>query len=194
MGSLMFTHGQWGRYGRLGDAYLCDSCVHRWHQHSRHHHHRQTRHWHTGRPCRIGTPTSQHRSPLRLHTHTHTHTHTLDPEGGRLVTFGTARMTHYSHLASVPIISARGRCERTSRGILKILRLFVLELWVPTSPIGYHWQERAGHLEARFQGEWVVPVNILIAVERQLNALQLCRWQFLYNETLQQTFRPLLSK
>ena len=40
---------------------------------------------------------------------------------------------------------------------LKILRLSVLELWVLTSPIGYHWQDRAGHLEARFQGEGVVP-------------------------------------
>ena len=38
------------------------------------------------------------------------------------------------------------------------------------------------------------PANILIPLERQLNALQLCRWTFLYNETLQQTFPPLLSK
>jgi len=38
------------------------------------------------------------------------------------------------------------------------------------------------------------PANILIPFERQLIALQLCCWQFLYNETLQQTFRPLLSK
>jgi len=38
------------------------------------------------------------------------------------------------------------------------------------------------------------PANILIPPERQLIALQLCRWQFLYNETLQQTSRPLLSK
>jgi len=38
------------------------------------------------------------------------------------------------------------------------------------------------------------PANILIPLKRQLNALQLCRWQFLYNETLQQTFRPSLSK
>jgi len=39
------------------------------------------------------------------------------------------------------------------------------------------------------------PTNILIPLERQLIALQLCRWLlFLYNETLQQTFRPLLSK
>ena len=29
------------------------------------------------------------------------------------------------------------------------------------------------------------PANILIPLERQLNALQLCRLQFLYNETLQ---------
>ena len=36
--------------------------------------------------------------------------------------------------------------------------------------------------------------NILIPLERQLIALQLCRWQLLYNETLQQTFCPLLSK
>ena len=38
------------------------------------------------------------------------------------------------------------------------------------------------------------PANILIPFERQLIALQLCRWQFLYNENLQQTFRPVLSK
>jgi len=38
------------------------------------------------------------------------------------------------------------------------------------------------------------PANILIPLERQLIVLQLCRWHFLYNETLQQTFRPLLSK
>ena len=38
------------------------------------------------------------------------------------------------------------------------------------------------------------PTNVLIPRERQLNALQRCRWQFLYNETLQQTFRPWLSK
>jgi len=40
-----------------------------------------------------------------------------------------------------------------------------------------------------------LPANILIPLERRLIALQLCRWQFfLYNETLQQTSRPLLSK
>jgi len=46
----------------------------------------------------------------------------------------------------------------------------------------------------RYQGNRDTPANILIPLERQLTALQLCRWQFLYNETLQQTFRPLLSK
>jgi len=43
---------------------------------------------------------------------------------------------------------------------LKILRLSILELWVLTSPIGYHWQERACHLESRFQGQGVVPLPI----------------------------------
>ena len=44
------------------------------------------------------------------------------------------------------------------------------------------------------KGTELPPANILILLERQLIALQLCRWQFLYNETLQQTFHPLLSK
>jgi len=43
---------------------------------------------------------------------------------------------------------------------LKILRLSVLELRVLRSPIGYHWQERASHFDARFQGEGVVPLPI----------------------------------
>jgi len=38
------------------------------------------------------------------------------------------------------------------------------------------------------------PANILIPLDRQLIGLQLCCSQFLYNETLQQTFRPVLSK
>jgi len=38
------------------------------------------------------------------------------------------------------------------------------------------------------------PAHILIPLQRQLIALQLCCWQFLYNETLRQTFRPVLSK
>ena len=33
------------------------------------------------------------------------------------------------------------------------------------------------------------PAIILIPLERQLTVLQICRWHFLYNETLQQTFR-----
>jgi len=49
-------------------------------------------------------------------------------------------------------------------------------------------------IEPRFQGKGSSPANILIPLERQLIAIQLCRWQFLYNETLQQTSRPLLSK
>jgi len=55
-------------------------------------------------------------------------------------------------------------------------------------------QEGVGHLEPRFRGKGRPPANILIPLERQLIALQLCRLQFLYNETLQHTFRPELSK
>jgi len=43
-------------------------------------------------------------------------------------------------------------------------------------------------------GRTCPPANILIPLERQLIVLQLCCWQFLYNETLQQNFHPVLSK
>jgi len=49
-------------------------------------------------------------------------------------------------------------------------------------------------LRADIKGIELPPANILIPLERQLIVLQLCRWQFLYNEALQQTFRPALSK
>jgi len=50
-------------------------------------------------------------------------------------------------------------------------------------------------LGAKFSGgNGHPPANILISLKRQLIVLQLCRWHFLYNETLQQTFRPLLSE
>ena len=49
-------------------------------------------------------------------------------------------------------------------------------------------------LRSDIKGTELPPANILIPLERQLIALQLCRWEFLYNETLRQTFRPVLSK
>ena len=49
-------------------------------------------------------------------------------------------------------------------------------------------------MRSDIKGMELPPANILIPLERQLNALQLCCWEFLYNETLQQTFRSLLSK
>jgi len=49
-------------------------------------------------------------------------------------------------------------------------------------------------LHSDMKGTELTPANILIPLERQLIVLQLCRWEILYNETLQQTFRPLLSK
>jgi len=40
-------------------------------------------------------------------------------------------------------------------------------------------------LRSDIKGTELPPANILKPLERQLIALQLCRWQFLYNETLQ---------
>ena len=49
-------------------------------------------------------------------------------------------------------------------------------------------------LRSDIKGTELPPANMLIPLERQLIALQLRRLQFLYNEPLQQTSRPLLSK
>jgi len=48
----------------------------------------------------------------------------------------------------------------------------------------------------RYQGNGATPCQYIdtVPLERQLIALQLCHWQFLYNEPLQQTFRPSWSK
>jgi len=49
-----------------------------------------------------------------------------------------------------------------------------------------------GSVKAKISGEkGHSPDNILIPLKRQLIMPQLCCGQFLYNETLQQTFRPL---
>ena len=53
---------------------------------------------------------------------------------------------------------------------------------------------RVGPFAFRYQGNGANPANILIPLESQLIVLQLCRWEFLYNETLQHTYSPLLSK
>ena len=47
-------------------------------------------------------------------------------------------------------------------------------------------------LRSDIKGTELPSANILMPLERQLIALQFCSWQFLYNETLQQTSRPLL--
>jgi len=48
----------------------------------------------------------------------------------------------------------------------------------------------------RFQGNGATPSQYIDTTQkaRQLIALELCRWEFLYNETFQQTSCPLLSK
>jgi len=57
--------------------------------------------------------------------------------------------------------------ESRDQPLHQVWRSYGYPLWVPTSPIGYHWQERAGHLEARFHGEGVVPLPIYIATNRK---------------------------
>jgi len=59
---------------------------------------------------------------------------------------------------------------------------------------GRCFQRESVPLRSDIKGTELAPANILIPLERQLIALQLCRWHFLYNETFQQTFRSLLSK
>jgi len=57
-------------------------------------------------------------------------------------------VSHDAHLAVT--VSTKFEVDTT-------IRCLVIAL---SSPIGYHWQERAGHLEARFQGEGVIPLPI----------------------------------
>ena len=61
------------------------------------------------------------------------------------------------------------------------------------------WQDSAPPrgsvpLRSDIKGMELPPAIMLIPLESQLTALQLWRWQSLYNETLQQTFRCLLTK
>jgi len=51
-----------------------------------------------------------------------------------------------------------------------------------------------GQFQPRFQGEGVVPCQYIDTTRKAIDCATICRWQFLYNETLQQTYRPLLSK
>jgi len=54
--------------------------------------------------------------------------------------------------------------------------------------------ERSVPLRLDIKGTELPPANILIPLERQLIALQPCRRQFLYDETLQQTSCPFFSE
>jgi len=56
------------------------------------------------------------------------------------------------------------------------------------------FQCRSVPLHSDIKGTELPPANILIPLKRQLIALQLCRCEFLYNESFQQTFCPLFSK
>jgi len=45
-----------------------------------------------------------------------------------------------------------------------------------------------GHFDPKFQVEGVAPTSNFCTVNRSINALHLCRWQFSHKETLLQTF------
>jgi len=113
-----------------------------------------------------------------------------------------------SRLGSIPNIAAldRGR-HLYSAGRPSRWALAHISSWTSFS-ISYGWGasrqnvsklaafRRGGSVWAKISGgRGRPPANILTPLERQLIVLQLCRWQqFLYDETLQQTSRHLLSK
>jgi len=55
-------------------------------------------------------------------------------------------------------------------------------------------QEGVGHLEPKFQGEGVVPCQYINTTRKAIDCAKTLPREFLYNETLQQTFRSVLSK
>jgi len=54
--------------------------------------------------------------------------------------------------------------------------------------------EGVGHLEPRFQGKWSSPCQYIDTTRKAIDCATTLLMTFLYNETLQQTFRPVLSK
>ena len=51
-----------------------------------------------------------------------------------------------------------------------------------------------GPFAFRYQGKGATPCQYIDNTRKAVDCVKLCRWDFLCNETLQQTFRPLLSK
>ena len=107
---------------------------------------------------------------------------------------GSGRMhIHY------PILSGSGRIVKFTIQYIPIIDLFSLALTIEALQ-GKMCRDSLPSGGGRSLGSKISggkgrpPANILTPLERQLIALQLCCWQFLYNETLQQTFRPVLSK
>jgi len=103
-------------------------------------------------------------------------------------------MTNLGNLS--PFCRSKGRCRTLVDSSLESpCQVLVKSNWTCFS-ISYSWgatRQNVSKLAAFRRGGslWVKisggrgrsPANTLIPLERQLIALQLCRWQFLYNET-----------
>jgi len=92
-------------------------------------------------------------------------------------------------------------------GLWRLVASSAATISVGAGPMAALWGEvyatqvlpvRVGPFAFRYQGNGATSSQSIalrvIPLARQLIALQLSRWEFLYNETFQQTFRPLLLK
>jgi len=78
--------------------------------------------------------------------------------------------------------------------LLRVIELLFLSLVVDALQ-GKTCQKGVGHLEPRFQGKGSSPCQYIDTTRKAIDcATTPLPLKFLYNETLQQTFRPLLSK
>jgi len=57
-----------------------------------------------------------------------------------------------------------------------------------------HFQWRVGPFAFLYQGNGATPCPYIDTTRKAIDCATICRWQFLYNGTLQQTSRTLLSK
>ena len=114
-----------------------------------------------------------------------------------LWTCGRAAANHTRRPASADR-TARRQFQATGQPVSRMQATNGKTTWLPRYEAKYVqrrcFQCGSVPLRSDIKGTELPPANILIPLERQLIALQRCRGQFLYNETLQQTFRPLLSK
>ena len=106
----------------------------------------------------------------------------------RLPPFWTRRPASADRTARRQFQAAGQPVTRTQASDAMTSRLPRYEAWCV--------QRRCFHVPLRsdIKKTELPPANILIPLKRQLIALQVSWWQFLYDETMQQTFHPVLLK